>query len=177
MKWSYDADSKVLKSEVLRVLGIAFVVLGVVLWVVAPFAAINLLTIDNQPTAYEVFANKNIRYIGNIRESDAYACAGFALAGFVGCFIGFFFKKYWVALISSGGSVYGFLQIMGEVSPHSYEDLFGIGFWGVVGVLLVLFICSMALSALTSPQKKTSPVDPATDTLAERGMKKNDILL
>lgn len=159
MEQCYDMEPKEKISEVLRGMCILLAVVGVVLWLSAPFVAINLRTIENKPTAYDVFADKEIRYIGDIKETDAYACAVCALVGLSGAFIGSCFKKRLVATLFSFGGFYGVLQRLEGVSSRAYEDLFDFGFWGVLGILAVISVLLVVQIGLSPPQKRVGKDD------------------
>lgn len=135
------------KVEVQAPSAIDYVALGItivafVLWLVGPFEAVNLLTLNNQPTALELLQS-DVWYLGDISDSKAYQAALASIVGIAVCFICVLAKSKNLTRIVAAGALIPLLMAFIEWVQwmDDIEDLtviFGAGYWGVVICLLVL---------------------------------------
>ena len=113
-----------------------------ILWCTAPFAAVNLLTWGDQPTALQIVTG-NLPYIGELTETVVFWAAIVSAAGIVVCFI---------SASTAAGRVTKIAAILTEVplglvmleygiradGVGEWLQAFGMGFWGISILLLVV---------------------------------------
>lgn len=116
-----------------------------ILWFTAPFVAINILTLGDQPTALQLVMD-DVTYIGELTESTAYWAAITSIIGIIICFI---------STIATANGATRVVAILTELPlalamfdminwADDTEELFealGPGFWGIF-ILLFVVICA-----------------------------------
>lgn len=111
-----------------------------ILWLFAPFVAINLLSFYNQPTAFQILSGQTI-YLGSIIKSTGFWAAAFSLAAIGTGFITIQNPRRSMARIM------GILNelVMGIVLIENFawmkdglHGYLGAGFWGIFAAFLVL---------------------------------------
>lgn len=127
-----------------------------ILWFTAPFAAINLLTMGDQPTALQLVMD-DVTYIGELTETSAFWAAVTSIIGIIVCLI---------STIASTNGVTRFVAILTELPlawamfeminwADDIEELFealGPGFWGI---FILLFIVACASGKRNKDQEET----------------------
>ncbi len=136
------------QSKHINVICAFFLIWCIIFWVAAPFAAVNLFTWENPPTAWElVFANKEILLLGEVSETPAYLAAVTSMIGIVVCTIATFCKKDIVTRVASVITSVLVLLEVNEIIRYGgdFESAgsgLGSGFWAVVIMLFVVFMFS-----------------------------------
>ena len=122
------------------------ILLGVcaILWLAAPFIAVNLLTFGNQPTALQ-FITDDIIYLVNIKESSAYWAAVVSLAGIILCFFFVTRENYKATCVIAIFTEIPMAIALYEGLQWSYNGgVLGMGFWGIAILLLIVILVSLA---------------------------------
>lgn len=123
---------------------LVLVICCAVLWVAAPFMAVNLLTLEDQPTALQLILD-DVPYLGDLYEADAFRLAAAIAGGIVICFVAVLCKSGAVPRLGGGAS----LAMMGwEVyrvyeafeDPEAIAQFFGFGFFAIAAGFLLLLL-------------------------------------
>lgn len=116
-----------------------------ILWFSAPFIAINLLTMGDQPTALQLVMDA-VTYIGELTESTAYWAAITSIIGIIICFISAIATAHGatrvVAILTELPLALAMFDMINWADDT--EELFealGPGFWGIF-ILLFVVICA-----------------------------------
>ena len=135
------------KKEVRPESAINYVSLGVtivclILWLVGPFMAVNLLTWGDQPTALELLQDE-VLYLGDLSDSIAFQAALASIIGIAVCFICVLAKSKNVTRIAAACTLLPLLKGFIDVSQwvddaEEFIEFFGIGYWGIAVCLVVL---------------------------------------
>lgn len=135
-------------SKYSRGICLAAIIICAFLWFAAPFIAVNLLTLGDQPTGLQ-FITDDIDYIGEMTESPTFWCTVAALIGIVICFILIILKKtrgtLIAALLTEIALMVAFVNAFNWVVLDEEEDLFdafGAGFWGIAILILIVILLS-----------------------------------
>lgn len=124
-----------------------------ILWFTAPFIAINLLTLGDQPTALQLVMD-DVTYIGELTETSAFWAAIVSIIGILICLISTLASSYTTTRIVAAITELPMLLAMFEmmVWADDLEELFealGLGFWGVFILLLVVVFTSKSNGSAT----------------------------
>ena len=127
-----------------NVIGIALLLICLVLWFSAPFLAINMMTLDDQPTASELFGEELTQYF-DLSESPAYWVAiGVMAAVVLGLIFALMGKSGMMRLMALLGELpilWGIWQMyMWTEGNQFFMDTMGFGFWGIAVLLAVVFL-------------------------------------
>lgn len=152
-----------------RLIRLISIIICAILWLVAPFIAINLLTLGDQPSALQ-FIMDDITYIGELTESPAFWAAVSSLGGIVVCFICEIVKKPTVSRITA--VVAEIPMVLAMVNAFRWadgdmEDLFdmlGVGFWGIFLLFLVVILVG---EKKLNVHQETSAAEPSVQPSAE----------
>lgn len=144
-----------IQSSNRNALCIVCMVICAALWAFAPFVAINLLTMGDQPSALD-FITDNILYIGELTESLAFWAAVGSLIGIIICFFCATAKKRSAVHTTAILTELPMLCLIIEMflwadDMEEFSEVFGFGFW----CILVLFLVVIAASG-----KNTQTWDP-----------------
>lgn len=132
-------------SSNIRVPSLIAIFICAILWFFAPFIAINILTLGDQPTALQ-FITDDIFYIGELTESPAFWAAVFSLGGIIMCFICDIIKKPVVsriiAVLAEIPMVWAMVNAFrwADGDMEDFFDMFGMGFWGIFLLFLVVIL-------------------------------------
>ena len=133
------------KAPKRKIFPMILLVVGLVLWFLAPFAAVNLLTLGDQPTALQIVTD-DILYIGELTDTIAFWAAITSGLGLAVCFISVLAAANRavriVALLTElplGWAIFEFT--MWDDGIEEWLDAFGFGFWGII-ILLLLVACT-----------------------------------
>lgn len=128
---------------------LVIILICAVLWLVAPFVAVNLLTVGDQPTALQ-FITDDILYIGDLADSAAFWAAIGSMIGIIVCFICTLAKKNTatrvMAIITEVPMAFSVVETL-NWAGGDVEDVFeiaGFGFWGILLLMLVVIVTSGA---------------------------------
>lgn len=139
-------DTSSRHSSDINYICLVLLIVAAFLGLFAPFGAINYLTMGNQPTALQLIMD-DVVYWGEITEAPAYWAAVVAMLGIVVCFIFTVAKRNQatriVAILTE--LPLGFLIIQVFSWADDIEEIFdvlGIGFWGIL--LLLLFVACIS---------------------------------
>ena len=111
------------------------------LWFAAPFAAVNLATVNDQPAALR-FITGNIPFSGDLAETSAYWAAVLSLCGIILCIL---CTVYQLNLLTCACAVLTEIPLaVAFVDVYRWADgdfgditrCLGMGFWGIVLLLL-----------------------------------------
>ena len=118
-----------------------------VLWLFAPFVAVNLITLGDQPTALQ-FVTDDITYLGDLTDNAEYWASIVTMVCLVICFICILMKKHTpariLAIIALVPMVLTLIHII-DWAGGDFEDMLeiaGIGYWGIFAGFIVLMIDS-----------------------------------
>lgn len=134
-------------SSNIRIPSIIALVICAILWLVAPFTAINIITLGNQPTALQ-FITDDITFIGEITETPVFWAAVFSMGGIIVCFFCDIIRKPTVSRIVAAMAEIPMIRVMFNAfrwADGDMEDLFnmlGIGFWGIFLLFLVVILAN-----------------------------------
>lgn len=133
-----------------RPVSLVFIILCAVLWLVGPFAAVNLITFENQPTGLE-FLTGDVPAVGDLTDSIAFWASIVTLISVIVCLIGTLTKNRVLTLVFSILAAALLLLTFFDVIDW-LKDLFGdldrlfqvldIGFWGLLVSWTVVIIDS-----------------------------------
>lgn len=123
-----------------------------VLWFVAPFIALNLLTFGNQPTAFEIVTG-DVLIIGDLHDTTAFWAAAVSIVGIAICFVSEIASAHGItcffATITEIPLVIAVLDMFDWVADlKDLLDIFGVGFWGIQ-IMLFVVICVSAAKKLS----------------------------
>ena len=125
-----------------RVICLIAIILSAVLWLFAPFMAINLATLDEQPAALQ-YVLGNVFVIGNLYRSPTFISAVTALISIIICFICILSSKMTLARIIAAiplfpmlYAIYYFVEWFEEYDIIFHA--FGFGYWFILILLLVI---------------------------------------
>lgn len=141
-------------SSSINYLCLIFLIGCVIMWCTAPFIAINLLTLGDQPTALQLVMD-DVTYIGELTESTAYWAAIASIIGIIICLI---------STIATANGITRFVAVLTELPlvlalydmikwADDAEELFealGIGFWGVFILLWIVVFASKSDTSATA---------------------------
>lgn len=116
----------------------------IILWFTAPFVAINILTLGDQPTALQLIKG-DFLYLGELTETVAFWAAIISAVGLIICII-FAFKSAYrtvrtVAIVTELPLVLEMIEMLNwaDDAQELFEAL-GFGFWSIL-ILLFVVIC------------------------------------
>lgn len=136
-----------MESSSRNTLCIICLVICAVLWLFAPFIAINLLTMGNQPAALD-FITDNITYIGELTESPSFWTAVGSMIGIVACFICAVAKKgscvRVIAIITELPMLWVLVRMFrwADGDMENFFEVFGFGYWGILILLFIVIVLS-----------------------------------
>lgn len=115
----------------------------VLIWAMAPFVAVNLLTMNNQPSALQLVM-KDVLILGDLTQTPAYLAALLSILGIVVCLITTCVAANKVTLGFALATELPLGWVLLEYADYlEYADeWFGIGFWGIIVIMLVVAIVS-----------------------------------
>lgn len=127
-----------------NVMGIALLLICLCLWFSAPFLAINMLTLDDQPTASELFGEELTQYF-DLSESPVYWVAIGVMAavvlGLVFALMGKSGMMRLMALLGELPILWGIWQMyMWTEGNQFFMDTMGSGFWGMAILLAAVVV-------------------------------------
>lgn len=111
----------------------------VVLWFVAPFIAVNHLTMGDQPSAFQLVTD-DVTLLGDVADTIAFKAAVISMIGIITCFICAFCKKGTaLRVISALTAVISIGIVFYTLSRTRYDfgDMFGFGYIGICLLFLV----------------------------------------
>lgn len=126
----------------INILNLTILVICVFLWISAPFVAITLFSLGNQPTALQLLTRDNLIVVGKLTETMAFWSSVATLIGIVGCTIGTARKSDKLSrgcgLISLTSMILTFLDVLVWVGGDikCVFDALGYGYW----IMCVLFL-------------------------------------
>ncbi len=145
-----------------------------ILWLSAPFVAVNLFTIGNQPTGLEMLTG-DFFYIGELEGTTAHIAACGSLAGIVGAVFGIItmssFATKFFCFIGAGSMVPVFLELFASIGADDliselfdlenmfemFFDIFGFGYSAIFIIFIVLlFVRNYTLSDVQSTNSSES---------------------
>ncbi len=137
---------------------IAMIIIAV-LWVFAPFAAVNIATLDDQPSAFRLLTG-NFFYLGSLVRSPCFWSALLSSICIIICFVCELKNKNKavkiVAILAElpmiASVLYGIGWIIDDPITH-FAEIFGFGFWGIFFLFLVIFFASKQTAQTTSDEK------------------------
>ena len=125
----------------MRVASLTLILISMLLWLVAPFMAVNIATLDNQPSALRILVN-DVTLIGDILGTDAFWVACISVIGIVISAI--------CALAKRNGAMRAFLIItccammmdlvFNFAQEYTVWRLIGFGYFAI---LVLLFIATL----------------------------------
>lgn len=115
-------------------------------WCVFPFAAINILTLGDQPTALEIIRN-DVIYIGDLSKAPQAWAAILSLIGIIACLISTLAKAprgtRVFALLTELPMAWALVKLFRWAdSMGGLEEVFGFGFWAVLILLAIVIFAS-----------------------------------
>lgn len=116
--------------------------IAMILWFAAPFLAVNLLTLGDQPTAFQLVCH-DVTVIGELMETSAFWAALVSAIGIIMCFVGSLASEQKTTRIVAMVTEVPLLVSLLEMASWAYDleeffECFGIGFWGIAVLLLVI---------------------------------------
>lgn len=139
-----DSDNRESSSSI-NYLCLVFLIGCIILWYTAPFAAINLATLGDQPTALQLVMD-DVIYIGELTESTAFWAAIASIIGIIICFI---------STVVTANGMTRIVAVLTEIpltialfdivywadDIEEFLEAIGPGFWGIF-ILLFIVICA-----------------------------------
>lgn len=134
------------KSREIRILCLSLLGACAILWLAAPFAAINILTLGNQPTALQIVTD-DVIHIGDITESIPFWAAIVSICGIVICCVSTLADADGVTCVVAILSELPLLLVLFDMMGWADEageflDAMGIGFWGIFILLWIVVFAS-----------------------------------
>lgn len=136
-------------ASIINLPALISIILCAILWLAAPFLAINILTLDNQPSALQLLMD-DVTYIGSLVEDPAFWAAVGSLVGIIVCFLCVIAKKYTGSRVIAAltelplliALVHRFLWAADDpgTTLNLLSRSLGIGFWGIALLLLVVVL-------------------------------------
>lgn len=128
------------------------------LWFTAPFIAINILSIGDQPTAFQLVTG-DVFVIGDVTQTTAFIAAVASIIGTIVCFISEATSSHnitrAIAIITEipiGLALFDTLGWFDYVDDFSSViDVLGVGFWGI----MILFLIVIFLSGNSAKNQST----------------------
>ena len=122
--------------------GLIATVIAAFLWFSAPFMAINLLTMGNQPTAYQLITG-NVFVIGDITGTPAFLAAAISGCGILICFILIMLRQNRAVGILAFITcvIIGFVSFEILTSGVRFDEVVGLGY---IGIFLLLLLTSFS---------------------------------
>ncbi len=121
-------------------------VVCVVLWLSAPFVAINILTFGDQPTALQLVMD-DVSYIGNLTSTFAFWAALASFVGIIICLVSTIINANTAicvsAIVSECFLLFTLLYAIILFGIKGIFEIFGVGFWGIFVLLLVVIIVNI----------------------------------
>lgn len=116
------------------------------LWLFAPFIAINLFTMGDQPTALQ-YIRDDVIYLGELTESEVFWTAVITMLGIIICLIASICKSFRTVRVTSVICLLSLAWMMGRYlyafdGDSSVWECFGIGYWGLALLFLIMAIIS-----------------------------------
>lgn len=121
----------------------------VILWFVAPFVAVNYLTMGDQPSAFQLVTD-DVTLLGDVADTIAFKAAVITMIGIIACSICAFCKKGTALRVISALTAVVLIGIVFYTlskTRYDFGDMFGFGYIG---------ICILFLVACFTPGKKHS---------------------
>lgn len=126
-------------------ISLALVVICAIVWLTAPFMAVNYYTFGDQPTALELLQDE-VTYIGDLEESAAYKAAMISIIGLALCLVCVLCKSRIITRIAAAGTLIPLTKTIIDVmqwadDTEEFMDFFGAAYWCiVVGLVIVAFL-------------------------------------
>ena len=125
-----------------QIISILLLMACLVLWCSQPFMAINMMTLDDQPAAADLFGEELAQYF-DLSDTPPYwtalgviICIAIALTA---AFIDLTGVKQSAALLGEFPLIWGFHQMYLWTKGSDYLfDTVGIGFWGIAALLIIV---------------------------------------
>lgn len=147
----------------------AFIIIlvAMALWAFAPFVAVNIITMGDPPSAYDLITG-NFVHIGSISGSSAsLACMGsiIALAGaLVFQLVDFGAVRKFFAVIGIASMIPNLMEYLEAFGDSFFEDFFDIYGIGYVGILIIFVMLLFMKNA-----KSTQPANNTYGNAPENG--------
>lgn len=126
---------------------IVCLIICVALWFFAPFVAINILTMGDQPSALD-FITDNITYIGELTEAPPFWASVGSLIGIVVCLFCAVAKKGFAVRVVAIITELPLFWVMFEMfrwadgNMDDFFEMFGFGYWCILVLLLIVIVLS-----------------------------------
>lgn len=128
-----------------------------ILWLAAPFMAVNLLTMGEQPTALQLVTD-DVMMIGEIAETPAFWAAVISIIGIGVCLLFTITKKGIVVRVFSILTDIVLVIAVLAMSDFELSDTIGLGYVGIFVLLLVAcFTAGRKKVAVGQPQQLPQP--------------------
>lgn len=140
---SDDCNNK--PNSSINYISLVLVVICAIVWLTAPFMAVNYYTFGDQPTALELLQDE-VTYIGELSESAAYKAAVISIIGLALCLVCVLCKSCVVTRLIAAGTLIPLTKTIIDVmrwadDSEEFMEFFGTAYWCiVVGLLLVMFL-------------------------------------
>lgn len=114
---------------------------GVLVWLIVPFAAVNLATLEHMPSAFMI-ATQNVDVIGDLTNTVTFWATVFVFITFLVCF--FCIKKEKMRIMRIMCALAEIIMLFSLAETYDWLDDqgIGIGFWIIAVLLAVLFLKS-----------------------------------
>ena len=121
---------------------LALIAVCAFVWFKGPFVAVNLLTMGDQPTAYQIVTD-DVLVIGDLEETSVYWAAVGTIIGLIICCVTALCKGNKVvrivALVSEVPLLIVFLDYISAIDDiEELFDVYGFGFWGLLILLAII---------------------------------------
>lgn len=140
------ADNKIVNINLTNLIVSA---ICVVLWLVAPFEALNLFDLGDQPSAFQLFADKDLFVLVELNQTTAYWSALFSIIAIVVCFVATLAKADHIchdfAIVGVMPMIYEVILTFTNIDESDgidlFMEIFGIGYWSIM-ILFFVLICN-----------------------------------
>ena len=139
-------NNSAVKKPKINMVSLILLVVCVIMWLAAPFASVNIITIGDQPTALQLVTEDGFLFLGDLSDTMAYWGAVATLVSFVGCAFGIIKNSSKFTRLFSIISLVAlllvfvelFINIEGQLK-YIFEVL-GFGYWAMLGLFIALIV-------------------------------------
>lgn len=129
-----------------KVLSLIALIICAILWFTAPFIAVNILTLGDQPSALQ-FITDQIAYIGDLTESPSFWAAVLSIVGIVLCFFCTIGNKKTatriIAILTEIPLAIVLFRTISWVDDiKEFAAVIGLGFWWIFALLFMVIIAN-----------------------------------
>ena len=156
-------------SSTIRIPSLVVIVICAILWFSAPFVAVNLATLGNQPSALQLITG-DFLHIGDLSDLPAYWAAVFSIGGIIVCFICDIVKRFVISRIVAAVAEIPMIPVMVDAYLWADGDMegpfnrLGVGF---LGIFLLFLVVIFTAGTNHNVRHDTSTSEPSVEYSAQ----------